>query len=122
MTLLLILALLSGQPASPVVDAVPSPDLPSQRAAVPLIPPSLEFWIEAEAHRQALSPVQPLDLRARARVELGPRGGGPEADALITATVAEVYTRAVARPESTPATRATLQGYMGQNAPQPAQG
>lgn len=120
--LLLILALLSGQPVSPMVDAVPSRDLPSQRAAVPLLPPSLEFWMDAEAHRQALSPVQPSDLRARARIELGPRGGSPEADSLITATVAEVYTRAIALPESTPATRATLQVYMTQNAPQPPQG
>lgn len=119
---LIAIAILSGQPTPPLVDAVPSPDLSSQRAAVPLLPPSLEFWMEGEAHRQAVSPVPPSDLRAEARVQLGPRATGPEAEALITATVAEVYARAIARPEITPAARATLQGYITQNAPQPPQG
>lgn len=120
MTPILLLFLLSGQPAAPA-PLPPGADLPAQRAAVPLLPPMLEFWIDEEAARQAAAPSSPDAVRGRAAAALGPRATGPRGDALTAAVLREVYARAAALPAASPEARRTLAAYASQASPEPAQ-
>lgn len=120
MPLLLVLALLTGQPGA-APDLPAGPDLAAQRAIVPLLPPTLEFWIEEEAARQARTPAAPAALRARAAAALGPRATGPHGEALVAAVLTEVYARAANVSEASEEARRALRTYAAEASPQPPQ-
>lgn len=120
MTPLLLLLLISGQPAE-AAPLPPGDTLAAQRASVPLLPPALEFWIEEEAARQAAAPAAPAALRARAAAALGARATGPQGDALTAAVITEVYARAAALPAASAETRRTLTAFGAQVSPEPEQ-